>query len=236
MRHNRILALIAGTTLLVGLPASEASKSPSTEKELFGASSLGLPLGVLAAKYAPTLAEEPEDVSRRNLYTKLLQSAADELKITLIPAPSSLLSAGRGQRQYKAIESYFAQIHKQTRTRSECVRFTSGLSLNSAWIILYFHQAPHVRQTYVPVFKTQVLSRLDQFSGLATVASRTCAKEGYKNVSVRLETASSNARRWLIEIRAAPDARATTEVGRVGRHLADWLVDLAKAAGGPRGP
>jgi len=232
MRPSAMYVLRLAALVVLSMTASMSFGSPAETGELFGACSIGLPLGVLAAKYIPTLPEEPKDGDRRALYTRLLQGALDDLKITVAPPPGSLLNAGRGQRQYDSINSYFGQIVKQTEARSMSVKYTTGLSLNSAWIILAFHQAPHVNAASMPAFRKGVLAKLDQFVGLAAVASRTCGDDGYKRVATKLREGSDEAGAWFRSVEQARQNDIASEVGRVGKRLADWLVELAGVAMG----
>lgn len=228
-----IITLISIVFSLVGCK-STTSPSPANKQggELFNAISLGLPLGVLAAKYLPDLREESGDEERRELYTQLLQDAADGLNITLDPPPDSLLSNGRGQPQYEAIESYFRQIMSQTEERSPCIKYTAGLSLNSAWLILGFHEVQNLSRSDTPLFKDYYLSKLDQFTGLSAATSVACNIEGYTEFSAKLEAVSAESLDWEDRVRSSSNDQVAAEVISIGSSLADRLVELAEIASG----
>ena len=210
----------------------------SQQRELFNAIGLGLPLGVLAAKYIPSMQDEAGDAQRRGNYTRLLQSAVDELNITLNPRPSNLLSAGRGQRQYETIESYFRQIIKQAEKHSPCIRSITGLSLNSAWLILGYHEVQNLYRGDLPLFKRDYLTRLDQFSGLSAGVSficrqpRTLTDGANVDFFAKLDAVSKESRDWYDRISQANNNDIVTEVVSFGKTLADWLNELAELASG----
>ncbi len=217
-----------------GMPSTPMSippkAVPTSDIPLFYAASLGLPLGILAAKYEPGLPEGQGDAQRRELYTSLLQSSADGLNIVLSPSPASLLSAGRGQQQYDVIKSYFEQIGKNTKDRSRCIRYTTSLSLNSAWLVLGAHEARYVID--IQAFKQKFLWRQDQFSALAIAASMACEEEGFAEYSKNLKTISEESLTWQTRILSSNDNELVATVESFGQSLADWLVSLSAAAGG----
>jgi len=224
----------AQATSIPTLPTPTLTPVQAVEqnRELFGAISLGLPLGVLAAKYIPSLPDTDGDVQRRENYTQLLQMSLDDLNIKLDPPPASLLSAGRGQQQYQYIESYFEQIIKQTDGRSPCIKFTAGLSLNSAWLILAAHQARSIDVTDLTAFKQDVSSRLDQFLGLSSAVSLFCKQEGFADFSAKLDAVSNDSQSWLNRINEVNNNEVVAEVESIVTSLSNWLVDLSEVASG----
>lgn len=233
---NKMLAITLIVISLIGISGcltSDNNTEVVNEIDLGYAISLGLPLGVLAAKYAPWLPEEPGDAQRRELYTSLLQNAVDDLNIILKPSPASLLSSGRGQKQYDVIESYFEQIlTSDIAERSQCMKYTLATSANSAWLILMSHEAPYVKDEQE--FKQNFLWRLDQFPALATVASMACEEEGFIDYSANLRAVSEDVLDWETHILLNDDNEIASDAQSFGKYLSDWLVYLtADSIGNP---
>lgn len=230
MKQPQVQILIITLISIVFSLAGCNSSQPNGE--LFNSISLGLPLGVLVAKSIPDLPEEPGDEERREMYTQMLQDAADGLNITLSPPPDSLLGQGRGYSQYQTLESYFAQITNQTADRSECIKYTTGVSLASAWLIVNFHEVQNLSQADMPVFRDMFVSKLDQFVGLSAIAAYFCKQEGYVEFATRLDEVSEESLNWKHQAALLSDEEVAAEVVSIGNKLADRLVELAEIASG----
>jgi hypothetical protein len=235
--HRIIIYVFIGIVTTVALLVAYGAKVGDKQNtKLFGAISLGLPLGELAAKYTPSMTDEAGDEQRREDYTQMLQSSVNYLDITLDPPPVSLLKNGRGQQQYQSIESYFEQIKKQIDGRSPCIKFTAGLSLNSALLILGFHQVQNLDSEAIPLFKDDYLSRLDDFSSLSVASSLACKDEGFVDFSTKLHLVYTESLDWHDRVNQADNNDVAATVVSIGSTLADWLVDLSKVASSQSAP